>query len=134
MNKPNRNESWTEAERRVASSPGRPIVGGVPVRDHDIESARGLHSVAILFRVLAGLLGVIIVLQVINAVTSIVDISYGVLIVEVIRLVIFAGLLWGAGELADLFVKSHSDLRASRILLGRLISQVGYLSDIERRG
>ena len=42
------------------------------------------------------------------------------LLAEAIRLVIFAGLLWGGGDLADLFIKSHYDLRASRILLRRL--------------
>ena len=110
---------------RRAVDAGRPLIAGVPVRDDDIETRRGLHSVAVLFRVLAALLGVIIVLQLLNGLTSAVEISYGVLLAEVIRLVIFAGLLWGAGDLADLFVKSHDDLRASRILLGRIVNQLG---------
>jgi hypothetical protein len=83
----------------------------------------GLHSVAILFRILAGLLGLIIVLQILNTVTSPLEFSYGALIAESLRLIIFAGLLWGAGELADLFVKSHHDLRSIRILLTRLANQ-----------
>jgi len=95
----------------------------MPVRADDIEPVRGLHWVAKLFRVLAGLLAVIIVLQIVNGVTSTVDISYGVLIAEVIRLLVFAGLLWGAGDLADLFVQSHHDLRSARILLARLAHQ-----------
>jgi hypothetical protein len=109
---------------------GRPLMAGVPVRDDDIEPTRGLHSIAILFRVLAALLGVIIFLQVLNGLTSAVEISYGVLIAEVIRLVIFAGLLWGAGDLAELFVKSHHDLRATRILLGRVTYHLGDRSPI----
>ena len=119
-----------DANRRTVAE-GRPLIAGVAVRDDDIEPRRGLHSVAILFRVLAALLGVIIVLQVLNGLTSAVQISYGVLIAEVIRLVIFAGLLWGAGALADLFVKSHDDLRASRILLGRVVSQLSQRPAIE---
>lgn len=117
--------SSDDTNRRTDAAIGTPIIAGVPVRDHDIEPAKGLHSVAMLFRVMAALLGVIIVLQVLNSVTSTVEISYGVLIAEVIRLLIFAGLLWGAGDLADLFVKSHYDLRATRILLGRLEHQDG---------
>lgn len=95
-------------------------MAGIPVRDHDIEPTNGLHWVAKLFRVMSGLLVVLMLLQVVNGLTSIIEISYGVLFAEAIRLVIFAGLLWGAGDLADLFVKSHWDIRASRILLGRL--------------
>ena len=111
--------SATDSNRRSGRI-GRPVIAGVTVRDDDIESTQGLHWLAILFRVLAMLLGVIIVLQILNGVTSTVDISYGVLIAEVIRLVIFAGLLWAGGDLADLFVKSHYDLRATKILMGRV--------------
>ena len=111
--------SATDSNRRSGPT-GRPVIAGVSVRDDDIESTQGLHWLAILFRVLAMLLAVIIVLQILNGATSTVDISYGVLIAEVIRLVIFAGLLWAGGDLADLFVKSHYDLRATKILLGRV--------------
>jgi hypothetical protein len=123
-------EPPADLNRRTVAG-GRPLIAGVPVRDDDIEPTRGLHSIAILFRVLAALLGVIIVLQVLNGLTSAVEISYGVLIAEVIRLVIFAGLLWGAGDLAVLFVKSHDDLRASRILLGRVVNQLSQRPAIE---
>ena len=109
-----------DGERRFPVRDDRPRIVGMPVREDDIEPTRGLHSVAILFRILAGLLAIVIVLQILNAVTSPVDVSYGALIAEVIRLVIFAGLLWGAGELADLFVKSHHDLRSIRIMVARL--------------
>src|SRR5882762_6478338 len=90
-------------------------MAGVPVRDDDVEPTRGLHSVAILFRIMAGLMGLLLVVQIVNGVTSAVPISFGVLVAEATRLIIFAGLLWGAGDLADLFVKSHCDVRATRI-------------------
>jgi hypothetical protein len=115
--------STRDAERRSSVRKGRRLLAGVPVRVDDIEPARGLHSIAILFRLLACLLGVIIVLQILNGVTSPVDISYGALIAEVIRLVIFAGLLWGAGSMADLFVTTHHDVRCIRITLTRLLHQ-----------
>jgi hypothetical protein len=122
MRKPS-NDTTLDAERRARTRSHRPVLAGVPVRADDIEPTRGLHSIAILFRVLAGLLGLIIVLQIVNGVTSLEGISYGVLLAEVIRLVVFAGLLWAAGELADLFVTSHHDLRSMRILLARLNHQ-----------
>ncbi len=118
-------ESPGDDERRRSKLTGRAALAGVPCREDDIEPTKGLHSVAVLFRVMAGLLFVLMALQVVNGVTSTVEISYGVLFAEAMRLVIFAGLLWGAGDLADLFVKSHYDLRATRILLGRLTRLVG---------
>jgi hypothetical protein len=112
--------SGRQSDRRLPRS----TPAGVPVRTGDIEPASGLHWVAILFRILSGMLVLLMVMQVLLGVTSAVEISYGVLIAEAIRLVIFAGLLWAAGDLADLFVQSHGDLRASRILLGRLAHHV----------
>lgn len=106
-------------DRRTFKPTPRTAIFGVPVRDADCEST-GLPWVAKLCRVMSGLLGLLMVLQVFSGLTSTVEISYGVLFAEAIRLVIFAGLLWGAGDLADLLVKSHCDLRATRILLARL--------------
>ena len=122
--------------------PGAQTIVGVRVRDDDIEPTRGLHSVAILFRIMSGLMGLLLVVQIVNGVTSAVPISFGVLVAEAMRLIIFAGLLWGAGDLADLFVKSHCDVRATRILVGRLTHMVSQMpgsgeprvSDADRGG
>jgi hypothetical protein len=113
-------------DRRCLPPNGQTLVG-VPVRDDDIEPTRGLHSVAILFRIMSGLMVLLLLIQIVNGVTSAVPISIGVLVAEAMRLLIFAGLLWGAGDLAELFVKSHYDLRATRILLGRLTRMVGQM-------
>jgi hypothetical protein len=110
----------TEPERRDPKLSGLGTITGVSSREEDVEPTTGLHRVAILFRVLSGMLFVLMVLQVANGVTSTVDISYGVLFAEAVRLLIFAGVLWGTGDLVDLFVKSHHDIRSTRILLGRL--------------
>lgn len=95
-------------------------VAGVLTRQGDVETARGIHSAAILFRVMAGLVTLVLVLQVFSGLAGLVEISYGTLTAEVMRLTIAAGLLWAAGDLVDMFVKSHRDLRATRILLERL--------------
>lgn len=113
-------EPATEDDRRTPGRSGRPIMAGVQVRPEDIEPAKGLHWIAILFRVMSGMLVLLTAMQVTFGLTGTVPISYGVLFAEAIRLLIFAGILWGAGDLADLYVKSHHETRATRILLARL--------------
>jgi uncharacterized membrane protein YciS (DUF1049 family) len=115
-------------ERRVTKPEGRIKMAGIQVRSDDLEPTTGIHSVAILFRIMAGLLLLLMVVQVALGLTSAVEISYGVLFAEAIRLVIFAGLLWGAGDVADLMIKAFHDLRASRILLARISYRVNELT------
>ena len=98
----------------------RPTLASIPVREEDIEPVKGIRFIAYLFRGMAILLLVLMVLQVISGVTGTVPASPGVLFAEAVRLVIFAGLLWGVGDLAVLGIKSHYDIRASRILLARM--------------
>ena len=95
-------------------------LAGVPVREDDIETTLGLHWVAWLCRAAAILLFVLMIAQVALGLTSAVEISYGILFADAVRLTIFGALLWGAGALADLFVRSHHDLRATRVLLARI--------------
>jgi hypothetical protein len=113
-------ESPTDSDRRAVGLPSQRGIAGFPGREKDIEPTKGLHAVAILFRILSGLMVLLMAIQVANGLASTVEISYGVLFAEAIRLAIFAGVLWGAGDLVDLFVKSHYDLRATRILIARL--------------
>jgi hypothetical protein len=108
----------TAAEKREISP--RPSIVGVPVREEDIEPVKAIRTIALLFRGMAILLVVLMVFQVIFAVMSTVPVSVGVLLADVVRLLIFAGLLWAGGDLAVLWVKSHYDLRALRILNARM--------------
>jgi hypothetical protein len=101
-------------------SQNRPVMAGVVVREEDIEPVKGIRAVAFLFRGMAVLLLLLMVLQVLAGLTSTVPMSPGVLFAEAVRLIIFAGLLWGAGDLSVLWIKSHYDIRASRILLARM--------------
>lgn len=98
----------------------RPTLAGIPVREDDIEPVKGIRVIAYLFRGMAVLLLTLMVLQVVSGVSGAVPASPGVLFAEAVRLMIFAGLLWGVGDLAVLWVKSHHDIRASRILLARM--------------
>ena len=97
-----------------------PSLGGVQVREDDVETVKGIRAVVYLFRGMAILLLFLAAVQVFSAVTSTVALSVGVLAAEVVRLVIFAGLLWGGGDLAVLWIKSHYDIRATRILVARI--------------
>lgn len=108
--------------RRDPSEPSRvpPTLASVPVREDDIEPTMGLTWVSWLFRAMAVLLFLLMVIQIALGLTSAVDISYGVLFAEAVRLLIFAGLLWAAGALSNLFVRTHDDLRAARVLLARI--------------
>lgn len=110
----------SESDRRLNSHVNGQTLGGVPVRARDVEQTRSLHWVAWLFRAMAGVLFLLMVLQLALGLTSTVELSYGVMFADAVRLLIFAGMLWAAGELSDLFVKSHRDVRAMRILLARM--------------
>ncbi|CAN5918266.1 hypothetical protein BH11GEM1_BH11GEM1_09860 [soil metagenome] len=97
-----------------------PSLAGVQVREDDVESVRLIRAVVYLFRGMGILLLLLAAIQVFSAVTSTVELSIGVVAAEVVRLVIFAGLLWGGGDLAVLWIKSHYDIRATRILVARI--------------
>jgi hypothetical protein len=121
--------SASAGDRR--NSHDRPVLAGVMVREEDIEPVKGIRAVAFLFRGMAILLLLLMVLQVVAGLTSAVPMSPGVLFAEAVRLVIFAGLLWGAGDLAVLWIKSHYDIRASRILLARMAYMMRELGEKE---
>src|SRR3954464_10127760 len=83
----------------------RPYIAGVAVREDDLEPVKGIRTIAMLFRGMAVVLVILALLQGFFAVTSTVALSVGVVTAEVVRLLIFAGLLWGAGDLAVLAIK-----------------------------
>lgn len=135
-----------EQSSRNEESKG-PELHGVEVREEDLEPQKGLHVAATLFHVAAG---VILVLALAQFTVWWLDrppgnIGIGVLVGDTIRLIVFAGLIWAAGDLANLLIKTHYDVRAARILLARqtyMMKQMGIAGGelpiieetIERRG
>jgi hypothetical protein len=118
------------AERRGgAVGPQDQIEAGV--RDDDLEPHEGLRYIARLFKVLAVLLVLMLLFEVIIGLVQQGDESIPTLVVEATRLVVFAALLWGAGDLALMLIESNHDLRATRILVGRLNTKVQRMVDIE---
>ena len=120
-------------DARSSTAEEGPNIDGVAVREDDIEPVKGLRTIAMIFRGMAVILLVLMILQAIFAATSAVPLSPGVVVAEAVRLIIFAGLLWGAGDLAVLFVKSHYDLRATRILTARLTYMVRQIGEADGR-
>ena len=97
------------------------------VRDEDLEPHAGLRYIARLFKLLSILLILLLIGEiVINLVRQGSD-AVPLLLVEATRLIVFAGLLWGAADLALMLIESNHDLRATRILVGRLNGKVARL-------
>jgi hypothetical protein len=108
--------SPSSGDRRHTHSHG---LEGIAVRDADLEPQRGIRYVARLFKGIAILLVLVTAAELILALTSPVPGGAGTLLGEAVRMLAFAGLLWGAADLALMLIQSHYDLRATRILLAR---------------
>ncbi|MDQ3557570.1 MAG: hypothetical protein M3409_12465 [Gemmatimonadota bacterium] len=103
---------------RASHEPDTPAA--MQVRDDDLEPHAGLRYIARLFKVLALLLLVLMIGEVVIGFMRQGAAAIPALLVEVPRLIVFAGLLWGAADLALMLIESNHDLRATRILVGRL--------------
>jgi hypothetical protein len=110
-----------EADRRAveesARSTGR-------VREEDLEPHAGLRYIARLFKVLAILLALLLIAEIVIGLTQDGSNAIGTLLVQATRLVVFAAALWAAGDMALMLIESNHDLRATRILLGRINTQL----------
>jgi hypothetical protein len=92
------------------------------VRVADLEPYVGLKYLSWLFKLMAVVLILLLIAEVITGlITSGVD-ALPTLLGEVSRLIVFAGLLWGSGDLALLLIDIGHDLRATRILIGRQLA------------
>ncbi len=94
------------------------------VRTTDLEPYVALRYIARLFKILAALL---LVMMIGEMVTGFMMQGRGAIITlltEMTRLIVLAGLLWGAGDIALLLVDLGHDIRVSRILLGRINAQM----------
>jgi hypothetical protein len=99
------------------------------VRDDDLEPHEGLRYIAKLFKALALLLIFMLIAEMVIGLQQDGMPALGTLLIEATRLIVFAGFLWAAGDLAVLLIESNHDLRASRILLGRLNGRVERLAE-----
>jgi hypothetical protein len=91
------------------------------VREEDMEPHAGLRYIAWLFKLLAILMVLVLIAELVIGLRSGTPMAMTTLMVEATRLVVFAAFLWAAGDMALMFIESNHDLRATRILVGRLI-------------
>lgn len=102
-------------ERRHRETPGG-------MRATDLEPYTGLRYLSTLFRIMAIILVLLLLTEVVAGLATRGSAAIPTLLAEASRLIVLAGLLWGAGDLAVLLVDIGHDLRATRILLGRQLS------------
>jgi hypothetical protein len=118
----------TAAAAPAGSGPGRRIGAEGPlmqVRASDVQPYTGLGYLSKLFRLIAIFLVLLLVLEIVTGLYREGTASLPTLLSEVSRLVVLAGLLWGAGDLANLLIDIGHDVRAARILLGRQAAHAG---------
>ncbi|HYR10047.1 MAG TPA: hypothetical protein VEQ60_19895 [Longimicrobium sp.] len=100
------------------------------VRDEDLEPHAGLRYIARMFKILSILLILLLIAEIILGLVQQGQSAIPQLLVEATRLIVFAGLLWGAADMGLMLIESNHDLRATRILVGRLNNRVQRLEDI----
>jgi hypothetical protein len=104
------------------------------VRDDDLEPHAGLRYIARLFKLLSILLILLLIAEAVLGIIQQGTAAIPTLLVEATRLIVFAGLLWGAADMALMLIESNHDLRATRILVGRLNGRIESLEDAVRQG
>ena len=95
------------------------------IRAEDTEPYIGLQYVARLFKIVAMIVIVAIIAEV---VAGLIYEGMGAgfnLLAEVIQGGVLAAMLWGAGDLTLLFIDVGHDVRAARVLLGRMSARMG---------
>lgn len=101
----------------------RPTVSPrMQVRAADLEPYIGLKYLSRLFKLMAIVLILLLVSEIVTGLVASGLEALPTLLGEVSRLVVFAGLLWGSGDLAILLIDMGHDLRATRILIGRQLA------------
>jgi hypothetical protein len=111
----------------------RPMLAGVEVREADLEPTQALHAATLVIRVAAGVVLLLALFQFIEFWRDPPPggVGVGLLVGDTIRLVVFSALLWAGAEITALMIKSHYDLRATRILVARqtyMMRQMGIAS------
>ena len=85
-----------------------------------LEPHASLRYVARLFKVVAVILLLLLVAEIAIGLSQEGVEAIPLLLVEGARLLVYAALLWGGGDLAMMFIESNHDIRATRILVWQL--------------
>jgi hypothetical protein len=125
-------EHRERVERTDVGSASPPLVdeydddlpASMSVRAEDLEPHAGLRYIARLLKILALLIVVLLVAEVTMGLVQDGASAIPALLIEATRLVVFTGLLWAAGDISLMLIESNHDLRATRILVGRLNGRI----------
>ncbi len=109
----------TEQQRREGDARMRAADPGT-IRVEDTEPYVALQYVARLFKISALVVVVALTAEIVAGVALEGAGAILPLIAELIRGVVLAAILWGASDLTLLFIDIGHDVRAARVLLGRL--------------
>jgi hypothetical protein len=90
------------------------------LRAEILEPHESLRYIARLFKALALLLLLLLIAETVLGLLRQGTDAVPVLLQEATRLIVFAGILWGFGDMAIMFIESNHDLRATRVLIWQL--------------
>jgi hypothetical protein len=110
----------TDEEREARFEEERQTRNPGAIRAEDTEPYLALQYVARLFKIAAMVVVVALVAEVVAGVALEGVQAIFPLFSEVIRGIVLAAILWGAGDLTILLIDVGHDVRAARVLLGRL--------------
>jgi hypothetical protein len=127
-------DAGIRVERRDEDERPGQVAPGMDVRDEDLEPHAGLRYIARMFKILAILLILLLIAEIVLGLVQQGQAAIPQLLIEATRLIVFAGLLWGAADMGLMLIESNHDLRATRILVGRLNNRVQRLEQIAVTG
>ena len=119
------------SERRTVDDEEH-VAPEMDVRSEDMEPHEGLRYIARLFKILAILLMLLLAGEVLLGLANQGKAAIPTLLVEATKIIVFAALLWAAGDISLMLIESNHDLRATRILVGRLNGRVARLETNSR--
>lgn len=111
-------EEDPEGDDRSRQNPGA-------IRAEDTEPYLALQYVARLFKIAAMVVMVALTAEIVAGVALEGTGAILPLLAEVIRGIVLAAILWGAGDLTVLLIDVGHDVRAARVLLGRISARTG---------
>ena len=94
------------------------------IRTTDLEPYVTLNYIAKLFKVLAVLMGLMMIGEVVTGLVLDGRSALPTLLGESTRLLVLGGLLWAGGDITLLLIDAGHDLRVARILLGRINAEM----------
>jgi len=103
------------------------------VRTEDLEPYVALRYIALLFKILAVLLLIMLLGEVVTGFIRDGIHAFMTLLGEATRLFVLAGMLWAGGDIAIMIIDAGHDLRVARILLGRINAAMHERAEREKK-